>query len=269
MTSPDTQTAAAADVVLCDGLAPICTVTLNRPAVLNAVNGEVIRRLDEIFTNLAARSDVRVVIVRGAGEKAFAAGADLAAMVDMDAAATKVFTSAFHRMAARVAALHAPVVCAAHGFVLGGGLEVALLCDFIIAADNAQFGFPENSVGVIPGFGGTQRLPRRIGGARARQLLYTGARIKAEQALAWGLVNEVVPVAELEARVLAIAGAITKGAPRAVAAAKQVVGEGEDLPFEQAVSREQHHFGLLFETEDQKEGMRAFLDKRPPRFAGK
>ena len=262
--------------VVSDGGAPVRTVTVNRPDVLNALDARTLIELEEVFAEIAAAAgtaeggrDVRCVILTGAGDKAFVAGADIAAMSGMGPEEARRFSELGRRLAERMDGLPAPVIAAVNGFALGGGLELALLCDFMIASSNAKLGQPEVNVGVLPGFGGSQRLARRIGVGPARQLLYTGELIGAEEARALGLVNEVTAPPDLLPRARAIAERIASRAPLAVAAVKRAVRAGEDLPLDRAVLFEQGEFAGLFGTADQKEGMRAFLEKRPPRWQGK
>jgi enoyl-CoA hydratase len=255
--------------LLSDDAAPVRTLTVNRPDVLNALDARTLIELDQAFLAIAAAPEVRCVILTGAGDKAFVAGADIAAMAEMGPVEARQFSELGRRVGERVEALQVPVIAAVNGFALGGGLELALLCDFILAASGARLGQPEVNVGVLPGFGGTQRLVRRIGIGHARQLLYTGDLIGAEEARALGLVNEVAALPDLLPRARAIAGRIASRAPLAVAAAKRAMRAGEDLPLDRALLFEQGEFAGLFGTADQKEGMRAFLDKRPPRWQGK
>ncbi len=245
----------------------ITRITINRPQVLNALNAATISELDAAIAQLAA--DTRVVVLTGAGEKAFVAGADIAAMAELPAAEAARFSHLGHALAARMAELPVPIIAEVGGYALGGGLELMLACDFAIASENVRLGLPEVSLGVIPGFGGTILLQRRIGPARARQLLFTGAHIKADEALRIGLVNEVVPQAELRARVDAIARDIRKNAPQAVAFAKRSARIGGEAEFSIASAFEQEMFGMCFSTADQKEGMRAFLEKRKPTWSGR
>ena len=259
--------------VLVDAGAPVCTVTVNRPAVLNALDARTLIELDQVFAGielLAEKPDgVRCVILTGAGEKAFVAGADIAAMSTLGVEEARRFSELGRRLSLRVEALAVPVIAAVNGFALGGGLELALLCDFMVGTSTAKFGQPEVNVGVLPGFGGTQRLVRRIGIARARQLLFTGELIGAEEARAIGLCNEIVPAADLMTRCRVLAERIASRAPLAIAATKRALRCGEDLPLERALGFEQGEFAGLFGTQDQKEGMRAFLEKRPPRWSGR
>jgi enoyl-CoA hydratase len=258
------------DTILDDGAAPVRTVTVNRPAVLNALDARTLEELEVCFAAIEGacpgEGGVRCVILTGAGEKAFVAGADIAAMEKLGVVEARRFSELGRRLGARMEGLPAPVIAAVNGFALGGGLELALACDFILAASTAKLGQAEVNVGVVPGFGGTQRLVRRVGIARARQLLYTGEPIGAELALAWGLCNEVTGPADLLPRARALAERIASRAPLAVAGAKRAARVGEDLPLERGLMVEQETFAALFASEDQKEGMRAFLEKRPAKW---
>jgi len=209
------------------------------------------------------------VILTGAGDQAFVAGADIAAMSGLTVEEARGFAERGHRLGAVMEALAAPVPAAINGFALGGGLELALACDFALAATSAKLGLPEVGLGVIPGFGGTQRLARRVGIGRARELVYTGNVIAAEQALRIGLVNAVAAPPDLLPAARAVADKIAGRAPLAVAAAKRVMREGADLPLGQALALELEQFAGLFATTDQKEGMKAFLEKRSARFEGR
>jgi enoyl-CoA hydratase len=245
--------------------AAIARVTVNRPKVLNALDDTTLRELTAVFVELAADPAVRCVVLTGAGDKAFVAGADIAAMADMQPAEARAFSERGHRLAALMES-GPPVVAAVNGFALGGGLELALACDFALAASTAKLGFPEVGLGVIPGLGGTQRLARRVGVGKARELVYTGNVITAAEALRIGLVNGVAEPDALAAAVTLVAEKIASRAPLAVAEAKRVLREGADLPLAQALALEAEAFGRLFGTGDQKEGMHAFLEKRAARF---
>ncbi len=247
----------------------VVTLTLNRPDKLNALNAELLAELALQLAELEADASVRCVVLTGAGEKAFAAGADIAAMSEMTPAQAKAFADAGHRIGSAIEGAHFPVIAAVNGFALGGGCELALACDFVYASDKAKLGQPEVNLGVIPGFGGTQRLARRVGEARARELCMTGDMIGAEEALRIGLVNAVVPHAELPARVREVAGKIASKGPLAIAAVKRVVLRGADVPLPTANELEATAFAGLFGSADQREGMRAFLEKRPAKFEGR
>jgi enoyl-CoA hydratase len=246
----------------------VATVTIRRPDKLNALNPRVVAELTSAFRALGAEAGVRAAILTGAG-KAFVAGADIAEMAALTTAEAKRFADAGHALGALIEALPFPVIAAVNGFALGGGCELALACDFIYAADVAKLGQPEVNLGVIPGFGGTQRLARRVGIARARELVYTGDMLTAEQALAVGLVNAVHPAAELLLRARDTALKIASRGPLAVAAAKRVMLRGEGIDLAAANELEAQAFSALFGTEDQRAGMKAFLAKTKAAFTGK
>jgi enoyl-CoA hydratase len=247
----------------------VVTLTLNRPDKLNALNAELLGELTRAIDALGADPTVRCVILTGAGEKAFAAGADIAAMSELTPVQAKQFADVGHGIGRALEQLPVPVIAAVNGFALGGGCELALACDFIYASDRAKLGQPEVNLGVIPGFGGTQRLARRVGEARARELCMTGDTLTAEEALRIGLVNAVVPGAELMAKVREVAKKIASKGPLAIAAVKRVVARGADVPLATANELEATAFAALFGTHDQREGMRAFLEKRPAKFEGR
>lgn len=257
------------ETLLVEDDGPIRIVTINRPKVLNALNAQVIEELTAVVEATAGADSVRGVLLTGAGDKAFVAGADIAAMSNMSSDEALAFAGKGHALGEMLSTLPVPTVAAVNGFALGGGCELALACDFIYASDTAKFGQPEVKLGVIPGFGGTQRLSRRIGLARAIELCTTGAMIEAEEALRLGLVNKVVPSAELLEATKKTLGTIAKQGPVAVARAKEVLHKGAQLPLAEANLLEQQAFAALFETEDQSEGMAAFLAKRAPEFKGR
>ncbi len=246
----------------------IVTATLNRPEKLNALNRELIESLARAVSELSADPSVRVLVLTGAGEKAFAAGADIEAMREMSPAQAKGFADLGHRVGAALEAAHFAVIGAINGFALGGGCELALACDFLYASDRAKFGQPEVNLGVIPGFGGTQRLSRRVGIGRARELCFTGDIIDAEEAKRIGLVNAVVPGAELLAKVADVAKKIASKGPLAIAQCKRVILRGEDVALNVANELEAQAFAGLFGSHDQREGMGAFLEKRKAAFRG-
>ncbi len=257
------------EFVTIERVGPVATVTIQRPDKLNALNARVIAELTRAFHDLLSPEGddepVRAAILTGAG-KAFVAGADISEMADMNPVSAKAFSDAGHRLCALIEALPFPVIAAVNGFALGGGCEIALACDFIYAAEGAKLGQPEVNLAVIPGFGGTQRLLRRVGAARARELIYTADLVTAEQALAMGLVNAVVPAGELLARVRDVAQRIALRGPLAIAAAKRVMLRGEALDLPAACELEAQAFAGLFGSEDQKTGMRAFLEKTKASF---
>ncbi|MGD0525681.1 MAG: enoyl-CoA hydratase-related protein [Polyangiaceae bacterium] len=246
----------------------VAIVTLNRPDKLNALNEQLLQELGAAVAELSRDAAVRCAILTGAGEKAFAAGADIAAMSEMTATRAKQFAEMGHAIGHALETAHFPVIAAVNGFALGGGCELALACDFIYASDKAKFGQPEVNLGVIPGFGGTQRLARRVGDARARELCMTGDMVGAEEALRIGLVNTVVPHAELLAKVREVATKIAAKGPLAIAAAKRVILRGADVPLPTANELEATAFAALFGTSDQREGMKAFVEKRAAKFEG-
>ncbi len=244
------------------------TITLNRPDKLNALNLKLVTELGHALAELAADRSVHALVLTGAGEKAFAAGADIAAMKDMTTADARAFAELGQGVCAAIEAAPFPVIAQVNGFALGGGCEIALACDFIYASDKAKLGQPEVKLGVTPGFGGTQRLARRVGIGRARELCYTGDTVNAEEALSIGLVNAVVPHAELGARVKAVVHKILANGPLAVAQCKRALLHGADVPLSTANALEAQAFAMLFGSRDQKEGMAAFVEKRAARFEG-
>jgi enoyl-CoA hydratase len=256
-------------IVLTNREQHVVTITLNRPDKLNALNEELLTELGRVLRELARDASVRCAILTGAGDKAFAAGADIASMREMTAVAAKLFADLGHRVGHALESTHFPVIAAVNGFALGGGCELALACDFIYASDRAKLGQPEVNLGVLPGFGGTQLLSRRVGTARARELCMTGDMIGAEEALRIGLVNAVVAHDELLARVREVATKIASKGPLAVAGIKRVVVRGADVPLPTANELESTAFAALFGTYDQREGMAAFLERRTPKFEGR
>ncbi len=247
----------------------VVTLTLNRPDKLNALDEALLRDLAQALASLEDDPAARVAILTGAGDRAFVAGADIAAMAEMSPTQASRFASLGHRVGVLLEEARIPIIAAVNGFALGGGCELALCCDFIYASDRARFGQPEVGLGVIPGFGGTQRLARIVGVARARELCITGDVVGADEALRIGLVNAVVAHAELRSKVKEVAVRIASRAPLAVGSIKRVVRRGADAPLASANELEATAFAALFGTHDQREGMRAFLEKRTPSFQGK
>lgn len=248
-------------------------ITIDRPKALNALNPTVVAELSRAIEAVQVATEagdwsVRGLIITGGGDKAFVAGADIAAMVDMSSEQAMEFASQGHAVGEMLANLGVPTIAAVNGFALGGGCELALACDFIIATEKAKFGQPEVKLGVIPGFGGTQRLSRRIGIARTLELCTTGATIDAQEALRIGLANRVVAADQLLAICLGLVETMATMGPLAVAAAKRVIHRGAELPLAAANQIEVEAFAELFATRDQKEGMQAFLGKRPAEFTG-
>jgi enoyl-CoA hydratase len=244
-------------------------VTVNRPAKLNALNSAVIGELGEVVRPIAADVSVRAVVVTGAGEKAFVAGADIGEFKGLTAAAARELARRGQRLFDAIAALPKPVIAAVNGFALGGGCELAMACHLRVASTNAKFGQPEVKLGLIPGYGGTQRLPRLVGRARALELLLTGKTIDAATALAWGLVNRVVEPSELPAAAQSLAAEILAVSPAAVERCLEAVETGLDLPLRRAEEVEAAQFGLCAASDDMREGVAAFLEKRPASFSGK
>jgi enoyl-CoA hydratase len=248
----------------------LAVITIDRPAALNALSSTVISELTQAVASIEMSDEVRVVAITGAGEKAFVAGADIGEMQDLTPPQAEAFSMMGGALGHAIETSEKPYIAAVNGFALGGGCELALACDFIYASDNAKLGQPEVKLGVIPGFGGTQRLARRVGVAKAKELCMTGDPVDAAEALRIGLVDLVVPAAELMARVKAVAGKIAANGPLAVAEVKRLVHHGQSMSLDHALAHEAKSFGLLFATADQREGMAAFLAKprRAAQFKG-
>jgi enoyl-CoA hydratase len=251
---------------IADGVA---VVTINRPAALNALNVEILEELAAAFEALKNDAAVACVILTGSGSKAFVAGADIAAMQALDAVSAAHFARLGHAVLSSIENFPKPVIAAVNGFALGGGCELAMACDIRIAGENARFGQPEVNLGVIPGFGGTLRLSRLVGKGRAKELIFTGDMIDAQEAYRIGLANKVVLAEELLAVARSMARKIASKGPVAVRFAKESVDNGLEMDLDRACRFEADLFGLCFATADQKEGMQAFLDKRPAKFTGK
>lgn len=246
----------------------LATVILDRPNVLNALNAATFAELNSIFDELEADTDVRVVLLTGAGERAFAAGADIRELAATEDGAGKAFALRGQAVFRKIETLSKPVIACVRGFALGGGCELAMACTIRIASEDAKFGQPEVKLGVVPGYGGSQRLPRLVGRGAALKLLLTGAIIDAREALRIGLVDEVVPAGELMQRAEALAGEMAAQAPLAIAEILRLVDEGLDLPLDLALLREADRFGHLCDTADKAEGTSAFLAKRSPVWRG-
>lgn len=245
----------------------IATITLNRPKALNAVNSSLLSDLDRALTALET-AGTQVIIVTGAGEKAFVAGADIAEMKGMRPEQARAFSAQGHRVLGRLSTISAATIAAVNGFALGGGLEVALCCDLIYASENARLGLPETGLALVPGFGGTQRLPRLVGPQLAREMIFTGDLLDAATAKARGLVIDVLPREKLLEHARKVAEKIASRGPLAVAAAKRLVRQGAALELDAANRLEQHAFGDLFATRDTQEGLAAYLEKRTPSYNG-
>jgi enoyl-CoA hydratase len=247
----------------------IATITFNRPKALNALNQALLGELSRALDAVAVDEDIRVLILTGAGEKAFVAGADITELAAFTALQAKVFSRAGHAVIAKLQELSIPVIAAVNGFALGGGSEIALACDFIYAAENAKFGLPEITLGLIPGFGGTQRLPRLIGANRAKELIFTGKMIGAAEAAQIGLVNKVVAPAALMEEVLKTARDIAARGRVSLRAAKQAVNQGLNTDLATGCGIEVDAFALTMASADAKEGTAAFLEKRKAVFTGR
>ena len=247
---------------------PLALITIDRPKALNALNAATLAELESAFEEASNDTSTRVVLLTGAGGRAFAAGADIRELAAIAAEVGRAFALRGQAILRRIETLGKPVIACIQGFALGGGCELAMACTLRIAADDARFGQPEVKLGIIAGYGGTQRLPRLVGRGAALKLLLTGAVIDAQEALRIGLVEEVVPAAELMSRAEALAMEIAANAPLAVSETLHSVDEGLGLPLELALLREAARFGTLCGTADKVEGVRAFLDKRPPAWKG-
>ncbi len=249
---------------------PIATITLERPAVLNALNAALLDELSRALAALDARPEIRAIVLTGSGEKAFAAGADIGelnAIPNAGAGADK--SRVGQHITTQIESLSKPVIAAVNGFALGGGCELAMACDIRIASENAKFGQPEVNLGLIPGYGGSQRSTRYVGKGMALYLCLTGEIIDAQEALRIGLVERVVPLAGLMEEAQRIAGAIAAKAPLAIAACKRAIHRGAHLSLADALEIEAIEFGLLVDTKDFREGTSAFLEKRKAVWSGK
>ncbi len=245
---------------------PVTTLTLNRPQALNALSPALMNELLAAIAAADTDPQVRAIVLTG-GPRVFAAGADIKAMAD--ATPVEMAASATFTRWTSIAACRTPIIAAVSGYALGGGCELAMLCDIIIASDTAQFGQPEVNIGIIPGAGGTARLTRALGPYRAMELILTGATLSAQEALQHGLVNRVCPAEAVVAEAQRLAAIIASKAPVAVRMAKEAVRAAADTTVREGLAIEERNFYLLFATADQKEGMRAFIEKRPPEFEGR
>jgi enoyl-CoA hydratase/carnithine racemase len=253
-------------IVECRGA--IAVVTVNRPKVLNALSGATVVELSHAFAGLKADSAVRAVVLTGAGERAFIAGADIAELAEMAPAAAQLMARRGQALADAIEQLGKPVVAAINGYALGGGCEIAMACTLRVAAETAKLGQPEIKLGLIPGYGGTQRLPRLVGRGRALELMLTGEPITAGEAWRIGLVNTVVPAAEVRGAAGALAATLAAQAPLAVRGILDAVHGGLEVGQHDGCELEAALFGLVTATDDRREGTRAFLEKRPPVFKG-
>lgn len=247
---------------------PLAVLTLQRPP-LNALNSETLRGIRDALTSLAADSTVRVVVLTGGGEKAFAAGADIKEMASLDPLGAREFARLGQEVCNLLERMEKPTIAAINGYALGGGCELALACDIRIAAEGAVLGQPEVNLGIPPGFGGTQRLSRLVGRGRASELIFTGRQVEAREAASLGLVNRVVPRDKLLDEARELSRIILEKGPVGVALAKAALQQAEETGISQGLAFEGEAFSYAFSTEDQKEGMEAFLDKRKPQFKGR
>ena len=246
----------------------VATITFNRPEVLNALNEASLKEFSHAIDNVAADEDIRVLILTGAGDKSFVAGADIKEFLKFNALKAKMFSEMGHSIVNKLQELSIPVIGAVNGFALGGGCEVVIACDFIYASENAMFGLPEINLGIIPGFGGTQRLPRLIGKNRAKEMIFTGKMISAAEAQAMGLVNKVCVQDQLMIEVLNIAKIMVSKGKVSLRAAKQVINTGMDVDLKTGCRIEIDAFAICLASPDAKEGTLAFLEKRAADFKG-
>lgn len=242
----------------------ICTLTISAPKSLNALNSTILKELGDFIDHIDPQ--IKVLIITGDGEKSFVAGADISEMQNLNAAEGETFGRLGAQVFRKIETLNIPVIAAVNGFALGGGCELAMACDIRICSDNAKFGQPEVGLGIIPGFSGTYRLAKLVGMGYAKEMIYTGKAIRADEALRIGLVNAVYPREELMTAAQSMAGKICAMAPIAIKYAKQCINAEYDLDADDAIAFENKMFGQCFATKDQKEGMTAFLTKRPALF---
>jgi enoyl-CoA hydratase len=258
------------DVILFANEGGIGIITINRPKAMNAMNLDLLGQLDNLLDKIKADLSVKVVILTGAGEKAFIAGADIAYMSKQSPLGIREFAATGQRISRKLETLPQPVIAAVNGFALGGGTELAISCDYILASENAKFGQPEVKIGVFPGFGGSQRLIRIVGKLRAKEMCFFGENMTARRGLEIGLVNEVVEPAKLMERAKELARKLIDGTGLlAVGLCKRAMEFGASLPLDEGLALEQSLFCMCFDSQDQKEGMAAFLEKRKPTFRGK
>jgi len=247
----------------------IATITLNRPEALNAFSKDVVEEVMQALEDLRSDENVRVAVLTGAGEKAFSAGADIKAMAGMTALKARELSLMGEKLCLALENLEKPVIAALNGYALGGGLEVAMSCDLRIASENARMGQTEINIGLIPGWGGTQRLTRLIGRGRAKELIFTGRMIDAKTAEQLGIINRVAPADKFKETVSQLALELASKPPVAVRVAKAVINKGADISLDSALALEREGFGVVASTEDLKEGVSAFTEKRKPVFKGK
>jgi enoyl-CoA hydratase len=255
--------------ILLEKKSSIAYVTVNRPKVLNALNSATMGELRSAFTDIKSDANIRVAILTGAGEKAFIAGADIGELAKLNPVSAKEYTHRGQSVLELIENLGKPVIACINGFALGGGCEIAMACTMRLASENARLGQPEVKLGLIPGLGGSQRLPRLVGKGIAMQHIITGEMVTAQEALRIGLVNEVTAAADLIPRAEAIAQKIIANAPLAVQYAMEAVNRGMEMNLAEGLYLEATLFGVTCATEDKEEGTKAFLEKRPAQFEGK
>jgi enoyl-CoA hydratase len=255
------------ELIRTERIGQVARLTLNRPDTLNALDQTILLALEAAVGNVANDADVRALVLTGEG-RAFAAGADIEAMSHMDPGEAETFSRLGHRVFASLEQLAVPTIAAVNGFALGGGCELAMSCDWIYASTKARFGQPEVNLGLIPGFGGTSRLVRRVGIAWAKELVCSGTSIKADEAVRIGLANRLFEPDELAAKSLDAAQAVSQAGPEAVQLAKRVMQQGQDADVRTAHALEQNAFGLVFSSAEHNEGIAAFLEKRDAKFSG-
>lgn len=247
----------------------IATITINRPKVLNALNSALLEELSQALDAVAGDGNNRVLVLTGAGDKAFVAGADIKELAGLNTLQARQFAHKGQSVINKIVGLPFPAIAAVNGYALGGGLEIALACDFIYASENAVLGLPETTLGLIPGFGGTQRLPRLIGPNQARELIYTGKTVSAAEAHILGLVNRVDPSVDLMVSVLKTAQSMAAKGGTSLQAAKAAINSGLDTSLDIGLKIERDAFAICMASEDAGEGTRAFIEKRPPAFKGR
>jgi enoyl-CoA hydratase len=246
----------------------IAVLTFNRPKALNALNAETLNEVADAIERVRLDDTVRVLILTGAGEKAFVAGADISGFTSLNCLSARIFAEKGQEVFFKIEELPKPVIACVNGFALGGGMEIAMSCDFIYASDKARFGQPEVNLGLIPGFGGTQRLSRCIGRAKAKELCMTGEMIDAHQAKELGLIAKVFPAEELFGETMKVAAALALKPAGVVRSLKKVIDTGCNIDLRSGCALEAESFGVCFGSEDMKEGVSAFLEKRKPQFKG-
>ncbi len=247
----------------------VALLTLNRPDVMNSLNFDLLSGLKEQIDGLRFNKDVRVVLITGAGEKAFCAGADLKERATLDELQVKQFIYTIRNLFTEIEQLNKPVIAAVNGVALGGGTELALACDIRLASENASLGLTETKLAIIPGAGGTQRLPRLIGRAKAKELIFTGRRVNAQEALEIGLVNKVCPAERLLEEAREMAAMITENGPIALEQAKYAINQGLEADINTGLAIESNAYWITIPTEDRTEGLKAFREKRKPQYKGK